>query len=253
MRRAGAIWVAAALLLAAGGARADGLADLKAALARAGGTTPLKAQVETRTWRKLGEGKDADEENGQASVTVEESAHGLGVTYSRPTLARIEGELRARGKNPNSKAPTLTALAELDTREMLALTSAAGVLTRRIERDTCKGERADSWQGKPARLLTFEAPITSLSERERKYAKKFLSLLEIWIGADGTPLASRERMTMSGRAFVVVSFDATHEEDSVFGAVGDHLLVSRRESHDNSSGAGEKDERKVVTTVQVQP
>ncbi len=251
MMRAGAM--CAALLMAAGAARADGLADLKAALARSGAAAPLKALAETHTWRKLGEGKDAEEESGQASVAVEESARGLGVTYSRPTLARVEGELRAKGKNPNSKTPTLDALAELDTRDMLALTSAAAGLARRIERDAYQGERADAWQGKPARLLTFEAPITSLSERERKYAKKFLSQLDVWIAPDGAPLASRARMTMSGRAFVVVSFEATHEEDSVYAVAVDHLLVTRRESHDRSAGAGERDERKVVTTLQVQP
>ncbi|MES2017578.1 MAG: hypothetical protein V4484_13880 [Pseudomonadota bacterium] len=249
MMRAG---VTMALMLAYGAARADGLADLKSALAKATGSTPLKVQIDTRTWRKQGEGKDADEETSQASLALEESARGLSVTHSRQTMARIEAEMSAKAKNPNSKTPTLSALADVDMRDMLAMTSPANALTRRIERDAFKGERAETYQGKPARVLTFEAPISSLSDRERKYAKKFLSVLEVWIGADGMPLASRARTTISGRAFVVVSFEASDQEDKVFSAVGDHLLVTRKESHNNSAGAGEKEERKVVTTLQVQ-
>ncbi|WP_230413618.1 hypothetical protein [Undibacterium umbellatum] len=38
-------------------AQADGLADLKAALARLPGQTPLKAIVEAKTWSRQGEGK----------------------------------------------------------------------------------------------------------------------------------------------------------------------------------------------------
>ncbi|MES2320615.1 MAG: hypothetical protein V4631_24315 [Pseudomonadota bacterium] len=241
------------LMLAAGAARADGLADMKSALSRAAASSPFKALVDTRITRKLGEGKDTDDESGQASVAVEESARGLGLTYSKATLARVDAEMRVRSKNPNSKTPTVTALLEVDVRDLMGLTSAAPALLRRVERDAFKGERSDTWQGKPARVLTFEAPISTLSDRERKYAKKFLSVLEVWINADGMPLASRGRVTVSGRAFVVVSFDSVHQEDSVYSAVGDRLLMVRKEASDNSSGAGEREERKVVTTVQLQP
>ncbi len=75
----------------------------------------------------------------------------------------------------------------------------------------------------------------------------------MWIGADGMPLASRMRTAVSGRAFVVVSFESTDTEDQVFGTVGDHLVVLRKESSLSSAGAGEREERKALTTLQVQP
>jgi hypothetical protein len=243
----------ALLALATGAARADGLADLKAALARVGSATPLRAQVDARITRRLGEGKEAEEESGQASVTLDDSARGMAVSYSRPMVGRIEAELRAKGKNPNSKTPAMKALNELDAAQLLGLSSPAPALMRSIERSAFKGERVEAFQGKPARVLTFEAPISSLSDRERKFAKQFESVQQVWIGADGMPLASRTRVTISGRAFVVVSFEALHEDDTVFSTVGDRLLVSRRESFDKSSGAGEREERRVVTTLQVQP
>jgi hypothetical protein len=252
MMRATLLLAGAALTLAAGTARADGLADMKAALARAAASAPLKAQVETRTWRKLGEGADAEEERGAAGVTVEDGARGLQVVHGKDMLARMDAELRAKAKNPDSKTPTLAALDELGPRDLLALTSAAPGLVRAIERGQFKGERADTWQGKNARALTFEMPLSTLSTRDRKYAKKFTSVLDVWIGADGMPLASRLRQTMSGRAFVVVSFESVQDEDSVYSVVGDRLLVARKETRASAAGAGERDERKVVTTLHLQ-
>jgi len=249
MKRAVMIGLA---MLAAGTARADGLADMKAALARAGAATPLKALVETQTWRKLGDGADAEETRGAVSVTVEDGARGLNVVHGKEVLARMDAELRAKAKNPDSRTPTLSALEELGPRDVLALTSAAASLSRIIERGQFKGERADTWQGRSARALTFDMPMSSLSTREKKYAKKFSSVLDVWIGADGMPLASRLRQSMSGRAFVVVSFDSVHEEQSVYSVLADRLLAVRKETRGSASGAGEKDERKVVTTLQVQ-
>ena len=252
MRRASLVLAAGALTLAAGAARADGLADMKAALARAGGTAPFKALVETRTWRKLGDGAQAEEERGAASIAVDDGARGLSVVTGKEVLARVEAELRARSKNPDSKTPTLLALDELGPRDLVELTSAAAGLARTIERGQFKGERADTYQGKGARVLTFDMPISSLSTRDRKYAKKFVSVLDVWIGADGMPLASRLRQAMSGRAFVVVSFESEQEDERVYSLVGDRLLAVRRETRGSAAGAGEKDQRKVVTNLNIQ-
>lgn len=243
---------AALLLLATGAARADGLVDLKAALARATAQAPVKALVETRSWRKLGEGKDADEDNGHAHVIAEDGARGLNIVYGKEILARAERELAAKAANPNSKTPTVAGLSELGYREVLPLASAAPAILRGIERGVFKGERSEAWQGKPARVLSFDMPITTLSTRERKYAKSFVSLLDIWIGADGTPLASRLRQSTSGRVFVVISFKAELEEERVFSLLGDRLLTVRQESRGYAAGMGEREERKLVTTLKVQ-
>lgn len=244
--------VGAALLCAALGARADALGELKAALARSAAQAPLRAAIDTRTWRKLGEGADAEEMQGQAGVLVEDGARGLSVTHAKEIMARMERELLARARDANSKTPTLSALDEVGPRDLAALTSAAASLARAIERGVFKGERADTYQDKPARALSFEMPITTLSDRERKYAKKFSSQLDVWIGADGTPLASRARVSASGRAFIVIGFEFGSDEDSVYGLSDGRLVTLRRESRSRFSGPGERDERKVVTTLQVQ-
>jgi hypothetical protein len=236
-----------------GTAQADGLGELKAALARMPGQTAVRAQLEVKTWNRTGEGRDAQERSGQASIAVEDSARGLQVLYSKDMLGRVDQEERASSKDPNkARTPTLYALREMRSTDLNPMVSTAASLARDVEEASFKSEKADSYNGKPARLLSFEYTVDKLSDKDRKYVKSFESVLDIWIAADGTPLASKRRDNVSGRAFVVISFESKVEEERVYTLVGDRLLTLRREVHSNSSGAGEKNETRIVKTLQLQ-
>jgi hypothetical protein len=239
-------------LCAAPLAHADGLSDLKTALLRLQGQTPLKAVVEAKTWNRQGEGKDQEETHGLASVSVEESSRGLQVLYSKDMLAKLETEERQREKDKKAKTPTLSALNEVNSSALRPMISAAGSLSRSLEKANFKGEKADVFNGKPARLLNFEMSIDKLNERERKYMKKFDGQLDVWIAADGTPLASRSIQAVSGRAYVVISFEMKNEEEWIYGTVGDRLIALKKESKNSGAGMGEKGEGKVTKTLQVQ-
>lgn len=241
-----------ALLAAALPAHADGLADLRAALVRGAVQGPCKAQLDTSTVRKLGEGKDADEEQGSASVMVDDGTRGMNLAYSKEILARIDAEQRARVKDPNSKTPTLLALGELGPDDVVTMVSSASGMQRTLDKARFRSERAETYQGKPARALSFDIPMSTLSARDLKYTKKFEAVFDVWIAPDGTPLASRMRQTRSGRAFLVVSFDATFEDQRVYGLVGERLVTLRRELTGKASGAGERDDSRVITTLQPQ-
>jgi hypothetical protein len=242
----------AAILLAAPMARADGLADLRTALARLQAQTPLKATLDVRTVERHGEGAEATEKQGQASVNLEDGARGLQVLYARDTLARMEAEQRQFAHDPKAKTPTVWALDKLETHEIAPMTSAAATLSRNVEELPFKGEKADTWNGKPARQLSFSIPVAKLPEQQRKYVKEFDGTLAIWIAADGTPLASEMHVSVKGRAFVVVSFDAIDENSATYGVVGDRLLTLRSENHSSSSGAGEHGDQRVTKTLQPQ-
>ncbi|MFZ6743373.1 hypothetical protein ACO0LC_09120 [Undibacterium sp. JH2W] len=233
--------------------QADGLADLKAALARLPGQTPVKALVDAKTWSRQGEGKELEEQNGQASISLEDSPRGLQLLYSKDLLMRLETEERAKEKDPKAKTPTIAAIKEVNSSELRPMVSAVGNLSRALEKAIFKSEKTDaSYNSKPARLLSFEIPVEKLSEKERKYVKKFEGSLEIWISADGTPMASRFHQTISGRAFVVISFESKYEEELVYGLSGDRLVITKKESKNSGSGAGEKGEMRIVKTLQVQ-
>ncbi|MES2104410.1 MAG: hypothetical protein V4634_10350 [Pseudomonadota bacterium] len=241
------------LFIAPGFSRADGLADLKAALARQQGQTPIKAMLEFKTWSRHGEGKDLDESNGLASIAVEDNARGMQVLYSRDVLARMETEARAKERDQKTRTPTLNALRELNSSELRGMTSAAYALSLALEKLAFKSERAETWNGKAARLLSFDASLDKQDEKDKKYVKKFEGTMEIWIAADGTPLASRSRTNISGRALVVISFEVINNEDHVFSLVGDRLVTLRKETYNSGSGAGEKGEGRIIKTLQLQP
>jgi len=241
-----------ATLLVAPLAHADGLADLKAALARLQAQTPLKATLDVKTSEKQGEGADAVEKLGQASLGVEDGARGLQVLYAKDLLARMDNETRQLAHDPKAKTPTVWALGKLESGDVLPMVSAASALSHRLDEAQFKAEKADTWSGRPARLLTFTIPLSRLPEQQRKYVKEFDSTLSIWIAADGTPLASATRTLVKGRAFVVVSFEAVDEDSLTYGVVGDRLMTLHSESHSSSSGAGEHGEQRVVKTLQPQ-
>ena len=249
----GAVFAAAALMTCCLPARADGLADLKAALARLPAQTPVRASLELKTLERRGEDNDLDEKIGEASVLIEDGAHGLQMTYPKDTRDRMDAESRQLGRDATAKTPTLSALAKLDASEYPAMLSAVPALQRALDESTFKGERAEQWQGKPARVLSFAVPATKLPSQQRKYVKQFDGVLDIWIAADGTPLASRERDTIAGRAFIVVSFQGRDDEDCSFAVVGDRLVTLRKDVHLTSSGAGEHGEQRVVKTLQLLP
>jgi hypothetical protein len=235
-----------------GGVQADGMSDLQAALARLQGSTPVRVVLEVKNWNRQGEGKDLEEREGRASIGVEDGPGGLQVSYGKDILTRMASEDIAKEKDAKVKTPTLTALRDFSTRELLPMLSAAGSLTRTMTKAVFKGEKAGSYNGKPARLLSFDLPIDKIAEKDRKYIKKFDGSFTVWIAADGTPLASHGSQDVSGRAFVVISFSQKNEDDSVYGVVGDRLLTLRREIRNSGSGAGEKGESKIVRTLQVQ-
>ncbi|RFP12437.1 hypothetical protein D0T25_24680 [Duganella sp. BJB488] len=240
------------LALAGAAAHADGLADLKAALEHLQEPVPLKATLDSNVWRRNGEGKDADETSGQAAVGIEDGQRGMQLSYSRDMLARLDAEATAVARNPNAKTPTLNAAREFSPTDLRPMISAASSLTQMLEKTSFLTEKADVYQGKPARMLTFAQGIDVLADRDRKYVKEFDGRLHVWIAADGTPLASRITQSMHGRAFIVITFEAKNEESSVYALAGNRLVSIRKESRNTASGAGEKSEFKIVKTLQLQ-
>jgi hypothetical protein len=144
------------------------------------------------------------------------------------------------------------AIGKLDSSEIVPMTSAAPALARSLEEAQFKGEKADAWNGKPARVLTFTIPIDKLPPEQRKYVKQFDGTLSVWIAGDGTPLASETHVVVKGRAFIVVSFDAIDDWNTTFAVLGDRLVALRAENHSTSNGAGEHGEQRVVKTLQPQ-
>lgn len=247
-------WFAAAVLALAGaGARADGLADLRGALARLPATTPLKAAIDAHDWRRSGEGRDVEEHQAGIAVGLEDGPRGLQPSYPRELLARLEAEARSAVKDKKAATPVEQTLGQLGIGELRSLACAAPALAREMDDATFKSESADTLDGKPARRLVFESGVESLPQRAREYAKEFKSVLTIWIAADGTPLASNRRIDLSGSAFVVIKFEQHSSQDRSYAVAGDRLVALRDDEKGTIKGAGENQSYRTERHLQVQP
>jgi hypothetical protein len=254
MRRrllAPAAWLA--LLLAAASAHADGLADLRAALARPQGSAAIRGLFKAEATSRQGEAADAEEDRGQAQVQFEDGPQGLRLLFSRDLLQRAEQEERTRQRDPKARTHALTGLKALDVNELRGMLSPTAALLALLDEATPKGEVPEAWNGQPARRLSFELGLGKLRERDRKYIKKYEGTLDIWIGPEGWPLALRQQTQASGRAFLVVSFEMRSREEQVFVVVGERLVVVRRETQGSGAGAGEKGESHTLREVQLLP
>jgi hypothetical protein len=243
-------------LLAAGGAaaaRADGLSDLRAALARLPGQAPLKATVQAHDWRRTGEGKDAKEKQGQVTIALEDGPRGLQPLYAHELLARTDAESRALVKDKSAATPLTQALGQLGFGELRALSSAAPVLQREIDDAQFKSETAEAWNGRPARKLVFEGSLDRLAEADRKYVREYRLALSVWIAPDGTPLASARHYDLSGRAFVVVTFEQHTDLQRAYAVAGDRLVTISDEEKGSAKGAGESQEYRTERSLQPLP
>ena len=232
-------------LLALPSAHADPLTDLRTLLARQpAGMTPLKAQVELKSVNRIGEGKELEESSGEAVAQIEDGPQGLRLSMPRELLQRAEREDLARAADPKAKTPALTALKDLTPLKLRELTTAASRLGQLLDRAKLTGQKNEDWAGKPATRLSFELERRKLAGKEAEFVKEYKGTLDLWIGADGLPLAAKTRQVFTGRAYMFFSFEQVQESEVQFGQVGERLVLLKSEERNLGSGtAGKSDFR----------
>jgi hypothetical protein len=214
--------------------------------------TPLRLVVEVKSLQRSGEGKELEEQGGEATAQVEDGPQGLRIGFPRDLLARAEGEEQAKAGDPKQLSPTLTGIGYLSLSKLRELMSPGPRLARLLARARLKSEANETWSGQPARLLKFELDPQKLAGKDAEYIKKQEASLELWVGADGTPLASRLRQAMSGRAFMVFTFETVMEQEQHYSRVGDRLVLLRSETRNLSSGTAGKQDQRVTHVLKPQ-
>ncbi len=233
-------------LLLATSVHANPLQELRDVLSRLTAHSPLKASVQLKSEGRSSDGDETEVNVGLATVQAEDGPLGLRLSYPQAALTLATQEEAARAVNPKAPAPTSTGLRNLGFSDVRELTRAAEILRRSLTNATLKAERNEPWQGRPARVLVFDVP----QARKDKYVKKYESTLEVWLGADGVPLASRNRERMEGSAFVVISFEVQNTDDQVFAVVGERLVATQRTMTTSGSGAGQRGSGRREFTLQ---
>ena len=111
-------------------AHADGLTDLRNALQRLPGQTPLKASVSARTLNTKAEDKTPKPEPDLASVVMEDGPQGLRLAYAPDLLQRLKAEAALKQKDSKAPTPIRSAVNALDPIGLRNLTAAAQPLLR---------------------------------------------------------------------------------------------------------------------------
>ena len=233
------------LLLAAGASlRADGLADLRAALQKLSATQAVKAAADCQSWSRSGKGKSAKTVQGHAQVRLEDGPAGLKLGWDKAELARIEAASQGKDNGPKQ------AMDEVSGEKAKDLLNAAGAMLDDLKDAQLQGDLPEAWKGQPARLLTFTLQPKDMDDEGRKHLKSFSLTLKVWMGGDGTPLAALEQMDLKGSIFLI-GFEAHYTEQRVFSRVGDRLVAVHAEKEGSGSGAGEQNAQKTVIDLKL--
>ncbi|HTL97794.1 MAG TPA: hypothetical protein VL181_03215 [Holophagaceae bacterium] len=233
-----------AVLLLAPALRADGLTDLRAALKGLPARQPVKATVDCQVWNRTGKGKQPKIVQGQARVVVEDGPGGLKLGWDKAELDRIQSAAKAKDEGPRQ------AMGALRAEKAEALLDAAKDLLGDLDEAQLQEDRPDSWQGRPARLISLKLDAKDMDEDGRKHLKSFSHTLKIWMGPDGAPLGLSEQMDMK-LSVMFISVEVHHHASRAFAKSGDRLVAVHDESEDSGSGAGEQGDQKTVMDLKL--
>jgi hypothetical protein len=227
----------------------DPVAQLVGVLARLPATAPLRARVDHRVAFTQG-GEEAQPPAGTASATVTAGPDGLRIGWGPALLAKAEAEERARLSAPEAYAPTRDAVGDLRTLAIARAVDPVPEILRDLVDASFVEERAEVFEGAPARVVTFQIrPV--IPPRDRRYVKDVEATARFWLGPDGVPLAEERHVLAKGRIFLIIGFEIEQRDTFRFRKAGDRLVVTRVESSSRSQGAGERRDRQAVTTLTI--
>lgn len=231
------------------GVMADGLSDLRKTLKQMQASNPISMDVQFKLFGHTGEDDELIEREGLINVRLEDGVKGMHIVYPADVLALLHQEELAKIVDENVKNSALNAVGEFDYWEWRELMYPAAQLELALERYTFLSEQEDTFDGKPARLLSFSLPMEKIDKKYRKYVKKYHHRFTVWIDDNGTPLASATTETGSGRVFLVIGFQFQNTVSTTYQQQSSRLIGIRREVKEETWGAAMQAQRHFTSTV----
>ncbi|HKS22047.1 MAG TPA: hypothetical protein VJZ76_04565 [Thermoanaerobaculia bacterium] len=239
--------VLAILLFAAASARADGLGDLRAALARFPAQSTIRAAVTLEKHQEDDEHKTP--EHGKVTVDVESGAEGLRVTYANELVARAQAEARAAEADAEKTTPVATALRSIDAPQLVAALDGAGDLARTLMNATLQKDQRIAVAGRPARQLTF-ALKPNLSKADAKHVKSAEMTLVVTADAENVPTSAELHGAVKAK-FFLISFEQKFHRTWAYARAGDRLVAVQHREEQSGSGMGQNFSGWTATSVTV--
>jgi hypothetical protein len=224
---------------------ANGLDELRGALGTLQGQSTLRGTFDARQ-QSTEKGKAT--EAAHARAFVEEDEGSLQVRWDRSLLKRANDEARPpKGTKKHEALSTLIGAASAV--RMSNAMNYAPIFLKSLEDAQLKSERADTWQGKPARRLELSL-VEPNPDEEHVKIKESTHTAQVWTAPDGTPLAARIAHKRRASVMVFISFEQVANEDFMFGVVGNRLVVLRRDEQGKASGLGTEAEYRNTYTFE---
>ena len=230
--------------------RADGLADLRAALKGLPPPTKVKVRIEEDSQERE-EGKDRTEHR---TVVVEDGPDGSRILEdSRPAPAQAgQGEAKSGGKKGGgkkeggAKGPVKR---NGDFRD--ALRPSEGLLEQ-LEKARLLEEKAETRDGRPARRLKLAMDL-DLDAEARSHLKQANHEATVWIGQDGLPMAMTHRIEMKARVLLFASVWTKIEIQRRFQWHQNRLLLLDEQADVQGAALGKTFSAKDTTRCTPQP
>jgi hypothetical protein len=230
-------------LLFAHGCLANGLDDLRGALGALQGKSTLRGTFDARL-QSTEKGKPP--EAAQARAFAEEDANSLQVQWERGLLKRANDEARPP-KGTKKREALSTLIGAASAVRMSNAMNYAPVFLKSLEDAQLKLEKADTWNGKPARVLELSL-VEPNPDEEHVKIKESTHTARVWTTPDGTPLGAHITHKRRASVMVLISFEQVSKENFIFGVSGDRLVVLQRDEQGTASGLGtEADYRNTYT------
>jgi hypothetical protein len=236
---------AVAALLLSSQACANGLDDLRGALAALQGQGVLRGTYDVKS-STTDKDKAKGTESAAATAAIEEDASGIEIRWDRNLLKQAFEQ--ANPPNGAKKHEALQSLINSTSPTKLQQTlNYAPRLLAYLKGATLKGERQENYQGKPARALdiVLQPPEVGSSQVS---VKESVVTGTVWINADGMPLAASVSHKFRGSAMVFLSFEDSAKRDYVFSTVANRLVLLRYEEQGARKNPGGESTYKISST-----
>lgn len=230
-------WTLLVVLFMGTGLWADGRGDLAAALGRLNGNRSVQVGIDFQLWTRQTLGKQSSVRQSEVKALFQEDEESLRITWPKVVVAdlTVEEERAARGEVLTTAIRDQ--IKELDPGRIHHLLDQATVLRRLMDQAHFVSERADAWEGKPARLVVFEFTPRVPENRANRLSSRSGSL-KIWITTDGTPLASSEVAAYAGKmSRFFGAFQAKTITETRYAVMQDRLVAIHREMNETDSGS----------------
>ncbi|HRY44226.1 MAG TPA: hypothetical protein P5164_09795 [Thermoanaerobaculia bacterium] len=215
------------LALAHRPARADALADLRAALDRAPAGETVRVRVAIARTDSEKE-KPKGERSGEA--VVEHGPSGLSIHLDPAFLPKPGSKAERKAREEKT--------VRLEPGDALELVDPGTELRQLLDGATVVSDRPEAFEGRTARTIVFRV-VPDLDDEARKAIKRYDDVVTLRLDADGLPFALERTLDLKAKK-LLVSFTVSMRESRRFTRVAGRLVTASAREESHSSGLGQE-------------